>query len=389
MPMTSPALPNSALAVDVVEINPHAPRPFAFTEAALCLRDSICAAGFRSELHVNQTRSRGICVVVGAVPPLLGPLDQLDPRKTIVLNLEQLASSSALAHAEYQQWLRKWLVVDYHSLNVQYLQQGNGVGQSVLELPLVPSRSIAWRPDLVAGKTVDVLFFGTLSERRLELLRRLEAAGITVETVSGAYAEELAPAVRRARIVLHVHYYSTGLFPVARVLQPVATGVPVVCESSAFSNRSDWSTSGILFAPYDGLVDACARLLQAPDEQLQRAQEQQQFAARIDFATPFALVLDALADRMEQASPKHPGPVPDQGTEPAAPGSSESLSLALSESEIEALLEFEASQLPPESHQHAPPIPVVERKLGQGRFGVWAVWLLLLFSLFTIWQSMR
>ena len=35
------------------------------------------------------------------------------------------------------------------------------------------------------------------------------------------------------------------------------------------------------------------------------------------------------------------------------------------------------------------PVRIVERQFGQGRFGVWAVWLLVLFSLFTIWQSMR
>ncbi|MDB5873599.1 MAG: hypothetical protein JWQ07_3041 [Ramlibacter sp.] len=377
--MTTATTPAGVLAINVVELNPHAPRPFVFTELALCLRDSIQAAGFVSNLYVNRTDPNGISLVLGAVPPLLGPLEQLDPRKTIIFNLEQLASTSAMAGAEYRQWLRKWLVVDYHSLNVDYLKRENGSGQQVLELPVVPGPSIVFPPGPPAGKSVDVLFYGTLSERRLQVVQRLRAAGVTVETVAGAYGDELTPAIRRARIVLNVHFYETGLFPVARMLQPVANGVPVVCETSAFSNLSDWSRSGIVFAGYDGLADACARLLRSEGEQRERALQAQRFAAQLDFATPFALVLEMLAARLAQRPP-----LPRN----AALAASEDGEL-LSTAEIEALLEREADALPPESHLQPPPVPLAQRQLGQGKYGVWAVWLLVLFSLYTIWQSMR
>jgi hypothetical protein len=52
------APPTSALVVNVVELNPHAPRPVVFSEAALCLRDAIRAAGFRSEVCVNRSGIR-------------------------------------------------------------------------------------------------------------------------------------------------------------------------------------------------------------------------------------------------------------------------------------------------------------------------------------------
>ena len=41
------------LTIDVVELNPYAPRPFAFTEVALCLRDSLRLAGLQSDHRVN------------------------------------------------------------------------------------------------------------------------------------------------------------------------------------------------------------------------------------------------------------------------------------------------------------------------------------------------
>jgi hypothetical protein len=284
------------LTIDVVELNPHAPRPFAFTEVALCLRDSLRFAGLQSDHRINIANPEAVCIVLGAVPPLNGPLDQLDPRKTLVFNFEQLGSTSSIVGPEYLHWLGRWLVLDYHSRNVDFLRRVNGPGQAVLELPIVPGPSLAFRPDLPPEKSVDVLFFGSPNERRTALLHRLEQVGLRVEIVAGAYADELTPAIRRARLVLHVHYYETGLFPVARILQPVAAGVPIVCESSVFSAGCDWSGSGIMFAPYDKLVDACRHLLADHDEQRRRAERSRQFAAQIDFNGPLAKVLRAIAE---------------------------------------------------------------------------------------------
>jgi len=399
-----PTPPNSpALSIDVVELNAYAPRPFAFTETALCLCDSIRAMGLGSNHLVNIANPRGVSIVLGALPPLLGPLEQLDPRKTMIFNLEQLASTSALVDAQYIQWLRKWLVLDYHGLNVECLRRVNGAAQRALELPIVPSRSVVFETSLPADKTVDVLFFGSLNERRTELLRRLEQAGLRVETVAGAYADELAPAIKRARLVLHIHFYDTGLFPIARILQPVAGGVPVVCETSVFSARSDWSRSGIVFAPYDGLVDACRSLLASGQEQRARAEQARRFGAQLDFAGPFDSVLKALAQQL--AVPRQPprppppqpigapqpiaAPQPVTAPRPAPAGAAAHDQAPLSTEEIEAILEREASELPPEANLQPRPVAMVQREPGQHRFSRWVIWLIILFTLASLIQALR
>jgi hypothetical protein len=413
--MMAPRLPG--LSVNVVELNPYAPRPFVFTEAALCLRDSIRAAGFGSEHHVNQGNPDALSLVLGAVPPHLALLDQLDPRKTAIVNLEQLGSGSGLITPAYLQWLRNWLVVDYHSENVAWLKRASGPAQQVLQLPLVPGVSLVHPAPDMGVKSVDVLFFGSPSPRREQVIQRLRDAGVTVETVAGAYAHELAPALRRARLVLNVHFYETGLFPVTRVLQPVANGIPVVCETSAFSAGDDWSASGILFADYEDIVDACTRLLGSERELRERAELARRFAAQIDFATPFRALVKAMALRMVQvpAARQQIAPNPVRPARPPQPASLlpplpvsppvpmsqpvaaredvAALAGAPAESpadtaEIEAILAREATRLPLEAHLQPPPIKLAEREPGKGRYGVWIVALLLIFSLYTIWQSM-
>lgn len=392
------------LTIDVVELNPHEPRPFVFTEPALCLRDSIRAVGLGSNHRVNIADPDAPCIVLGAIPPHHGSLAQLlDRRKAMVFNFEQLGSTSGLASPEYLRWLRQWLVLDYHSRNVDFLRGLNGPAQQVLELPVVPSPSLRFQPELPAQSSVDVLFFGSANERRDALLRQLQACGLSVETVAGAYAQELAPAIRRARLVLHVHFYETGLFPVARVLQPVACGVPIVCESSVFSSGCDWSASGILFAPYEGLVEACQRLLASETERQRRAERARNFAAGIDFATPFQQVLEALHQRLASPSPAAAAlpprpaapPQPISAPQPAGPAQATPLPVqpspgdSLTTEEIEAILEREAAGLPPEADRPAPPLKLAERQPGQGRYGLLVVVLLLAFSIYTIWQSMR
>jgi len=315
------------------------------------------------------------------------------------------------------QWLRKWLVVDYHSANVAWLQRANGEAQQVLQLPLVPGPSVVHPAPDTDAKSVDVLFFGSPSPRRERIIGRLREAGITVETVAGAYAHELAPALRRARLVVNVHFYDTGLFPVTRILQPVANHIPIVCETSVFSDGADWSASGILFADYDAIAAACIVLLKSDREMRERAQRARRFAAQIDFATPFRALVKAMAMRMVQVPVAVPATAP-RPVRPARPPQPESMlppmplappvpmakSAAVHErapalpldadespadtAEIEAILAREATRLPLEAHLQPPPIKLAEREPGKGRYGLWIVALLLVFSLYTIWQSM-
>ena len=55
--------------------------------------------------------------------------------------------------------------------------------------------------------------------------------------------------------------------------------------------------------------------------------------------------------------------------------------------DIEALAALEATELPPESHLPAPPIPYAMRQVGEGRIGRWATWIFVAFMLVSLWQT--
>lgn len=280
--------------VDVVELNPHWPRPFVFTEAAICLRDSLRAAGYASDLRVNSPDCGSLAIVLAEPRTLLAWAPHLDPCRTLPFNFEQLGSDSALIGPEYLGLLRRFVTLDYHGANLAWL---GGTGRA-FELPVVPSASLAFpsggEQHAPAPIDVDVLFFGTPNGRRAAVLEALRRRGLRVEVVSGAYAWELTPVLSRARVVLHVHFYESALFPAARVLQPMASGVPVVCERSVLPQACDWTRSGIDFAALDDLPAACAELLGDPSARLDAVRRSRRFVARMPFADRIACALQAL-----------------------------------------------------------------------------------------------
>jgi len=287
------AVPAAPL-IGVVELNPHWPRPFVFTEIALCLRDMLRDAGYEAEHLVNEIDPEGLAIVFVPTDGWREAVARLDPARTVLFNMEQLGSESPWARAGYADALADWTVADYNTANVELLRAANGAAQRVHEIPIVPSSSVVFARDADQSASVDVLFFGTPNPRRERIFEGLRERGLSVELVSGAYGWELTPAIQRARLVLHVHYYETRLFPVARMLQPLASAVPVVCETSVCPALNDWSGSGIVFADYEQLVPACVELLAAPARQLDSVRRSLRHARRVDTATPLRALIGSL-----------------------------------------------------------------------------------------------
>jgi hypothetical protein len=290
-PAAAPRLP----AVGVVEINRHHPRPFVFTELALALTDMLRRAGIDAEHMVNEVDPARVSIVFVPTDGWREALGELDPARTVLFNMEQLGSDSPWTRDGYAQSLAEWVVADYSSANVEYLRAHNGTAQRVHEVPIPPGPAVVFARDADAPPSVDVLFFGTPNPRRERIFGALRERGLSLEIVSGAYGWELTPAIQRARIVLHVHFYETRLLPVARLLQPVAAGVPIVCETSVCPALSDWSDAGIVFAEYDDLAAACAALVADPARQLELVRRNLRRCARFDVAAPLQALLEPFA----------------------------------------------------------------------------------------------
>jgi hypothetical protein len=77
---------------------------------------------------------------------------------------------------------------------------------------------------------VDIVFYGLLNERRLAVLKEVEARGVSVEVVQGHFGSALDEYLRSARMVINIHYYESGIMEVVRLSYLWANSIPVLTE---------------------------------------------------------------------------------------------------------------------------------------------------------------
>lgn len=316
-------------------------------------------AGWAAGHVLNDPPQDGICIVLGWS---VAWLDQHAPRlhrqRLVLFNADPLAVVLAdrdnPTTAATLAALGHWVLADAHDHNLALLRQALGDDLRAVLLPIPPGPAALFAAGNEAVPDIDVLFYGTIDLRRQQVIAGLRSAGLVVETVAGAYAWELAPWLQRARLVLHVHFGAGRQLPVARLLQPVAAGVPVVCETAEGAAAEAWRPSGIVFADHADLVPACVGLLADAERRLQAVQRSLRFARTLDVAAPVQALLSPPLDL------------------PA---------------EIAEQLRREATALPPEAHLPAPPLVLAQRQPGQTRFGRWGLWLVLIVVLVSLWRA--
>lgn len=203
----------------------------------------------------DRPRAGARCLVVG--PHLLVEADERVrlPPGSIVYNGEPhcsplfVRSLRLLAQPELVVW-------DYSRRTTEFL----------LALG-IPARTVpfAWYPGLVRpmawqARDLDVVFVGSLSERRRRALASLDAAGLRVRHAFGVYGAARDELVARARVVLNMHYWPESPNEDLRILHAASQGCAVVSEGLPDEPRKlDWA----VWTPYPTLAEECARQLYA------------------------------------------------------------------------------------------------------------------------------
>jgi len=231
----------------------------AFDEVAEAIHAGMLGLGVDCERSVGGLVEGRINVVFGA--HLLPPGTAL-PADTVVYNLEQIVDGAMWVTPNYLELLRRHRVWDYSAQNVAALA-AMGLREA-LHVPL--GHAAALERIAPASEDIDVLFYGAYNERRLALLERLSRAGWKVARSNGLYGAERDALVARSRIVLNVHYYDEqSRLEVPRCLYLMANGRFVLSETSPDAESTGFA-SGMAFAPYARLEEACARYLDRPAE---------------------------------------------------------------------------------------------------------------------------
>jgi hypothetical protein len=188
---------------------------------------------------------------------------------SILYNLEQVQAGSSWMRPQLLELFRQFPVWDYSARNVDRWVELGVPRPRCVPIGTVPEMTrIPARAD-----EIDVLFYGSINERRKNIIDALRARGLRVEAVFGVYGAPRDHLISVSRLILNLHYYEAKVFEIVRVSYLLANRRAVVSERGADPQEEAEFESGVAFAAYAELVDRCVDLLARPDERTRLADE--------------------------------------------------------------------------------------------------------------------
>lgn len=193
--------------------------------------------------------------------------------KYIVYQLEQTprqnADKSSVWNQEYLRILHEADAVwDYSVENVRFLRTRCRLSD-VYYVPLGYASSLEMEVVKTPNKDIDILFFGSESDRRKKYINALqdhfEDKYNIVWKKNSLWDTERVEYIQRSKIVLNIHHGKNGLLEIPRLLSIVSNKGFIISEKGCHVNTTDkWSDKVhfISSSPND-LIQMCTKFLEA------------------------------------------------------------------------------------------------------------------------------
>ena len=240
----------------------------AFREAAETVAHALLALGHDAILSDRTDHPDRRHIVFGANLITHLNLPHRLPPRSILYNLEQIYDHSPWLTRDLLALFRQHVVWDYSVANIAALAR-HGVAARHVPIGYVPQLT---RIAPAAQQDIDVLFVGSLVERRVAVLQALHDAGAHVVPVFGLYGQARDVLYARSKIILNLHLYDAKVFEIVRVSYLLANRCLVVSERGSDPDGEAPFAGGVAFAEYPALADTCLRLLADPAARARTAQ---------------------------------------------------------------------------------------------------------------------
>lgn len=224
-----------------------------FQEVAETVRYGLKALGHEAEIRENYFSRNAWNIVFGS--HLCKGISLFDDgdliTRPIVYNLEQHEAQGFRDSMRFGTLGTWW---DYSAENlVRY--------PAPFPARLVP---IGYMPEMTRirprEQDLDVVFFGSMNERRALVLNKLANLGYRTVHQFGVYGRERDELISRAKVCLNVHFYESKIFEIVRCSYLMANYKAVVSEDSIEIDPD--IREGIAEAPYGALVEAVRYFLE-------------------------------------------------------------------------------------------------------------------------------
>ena len=238
-----------------------------FREISELIHFALLDLGCDSVISSNHICSNKINILFGIHHFGSDVYKDLPPETTIIINTEPLQQ---YAHCtdHRQTWLQRILAAasryklwDYSQENLSFFAEHGITHGKYLQLGYHEKlhRITQKQPE------IDVLFYGSMNERRAHILYNLQAHGLRVKHLFNVWHEERDEWISKSQIVLNLHFEDLHPFEIVRCFYLMNNGIAVVSEESEHFPIDEKYRTGVVSAPYDKLVETCVALCKQPE----------------------------------------------------------------------------------------------------------------------------
>jgi hypothetical protein len=258
--------------IDIVAPAPDTPHHQASAEVVETLFHGLAALGHPTTVrHRDYGDGTNVLLSTAFARESLPPA----PARTVVFNLEQFDERNPWNSEAMRTMLRQHVVWDYSAKNLARMR-AKGFAPIGMHVPIgyVPQLT---RIESAPQQDIDVLFYGSMNERRDTVLRALGRRGLKVIHAFNAYGEKRDALIARAKVVLNVHYYPAKVFEIVRVSYLLANRKAVVSELDDETDLEPDLRDAVAGVRYDDLADTVEAHVR--DDACRHALEQRGFDA--------------------------------------------------------------------------------------------------------------
>lgn len=216
-------------------------------------------------------------VIFGANESIYNNFSIHIPKEAIIYNFEQLYDGCRWDNPRYLNILKDREIWDYSVFNINWLQK-KGLGKLIKHMKIKYAPTLEFKfenfPDF---EDIDILFIGSMNERRQFIFDQLQkvAPHLNIIFRNNVWGIDKNELIARSKIILNIHYYLTGILETPRISQVVANDKFIISELSNADDQADWP--GIVFVPYNELVNTVLHYSQQPNECMNLAKKSYEY----------------------------------------------------------------------------------------------------------------
>lgn len=194
----------------------------------------------RVHLSKNRLRRDAVNIILGAHAGF--DASNCSLYHCIFMNLEQLGNCGKKVQNNYLQLLQANPVIDYDPGNQLVYRNGECKDIAIISFGYAPylnntgtRQSMEVKP--MEDRSIDLLFYGSVNDNRLAVLRELAASGLEIKVLDNIFGPERDKIILDTKLVINTSYYEKSTFEQARAFHCLSLGTPILSITSEKTNN--------------------------------------------------------------------------------------------------------------------------------------------------------